>query len=1094
MNRKLTKTLCFILTVLLLIGAAPLMAAASQKQSPDYSMFVNAYLPDDYLAPAVDAASADALGAGGSEEASLPSAYSLRDEGLLPSVRSQGPYGTCWAFANLGAAESNLIKKGLADKDKIDLSELQFIYYTYNKAVDPLDNMNGDYTELIDEDDTFTAGGNASFATNATVRWTGLADEDVLPYSEDHDFLNNYRLADEYAQDFDKYHAEGFRAINIHANPELVKQCIMEMGGVSCSYQSENAYYSADGRSYYYPNKTNDSNHAVMIVGWDDNYSKTKFKTAPENDGAWLIRNSWGSWNHDGGYFYMSYEDKSLKDSVFAYDMATADNFDYNYQFDGGQSSGTIKTDGLVNVFTAQTDEVLKAVSAVFMIDTFVHYSVDVYVNPVGTDFLRTGTPVAEAHTEGTTTYAGMYTIRLNAPVELSAGSRFAVVVRAWDDGGKAVNMAYDKTNKINYWITHVAVYEPCEGYYVFGDRLGTMQYHGAPRIKAYTDTAGVPNPEGFNAELEGNTVKMTWNAVDGADAYQVFGGADNGDYSLLATVTGTEYECPAVGDGLYLKYKVKAIVDGETGICSRSDGVRVNLTGSARVTELTVDDLTLGEYERAALAVTINDSAVDKALAYQIADTSVARMEGDEIVGVGAGETTVTVIPRSGSMSVTATITVTAHTEHVFDDPITKEATCTEPGYTDLVACKLCGEVQSYGEMTDPLGHDPQPILAQAPTCYQKGTTAGSSCSRCGAILVYPEETDFAPHTKLVTKAAKAATCTEDGWTEAAECSVCGDPISVSEEISVLGHDYVVIPAVPATCVKDGATAGEKCSRCGDERVAIETVPAGGHQPTVTKTAQEPTCTTAGWTAETKCSACGLTLEMSHPVYAVGHIAEITLEAKEPTCTEPGWTAEKKCEKCGILMEASEAIEAVGHEPVLSKEEVAPTCVVDGATEEYVCKNCGEVLTPSEPIACVGHHMPYVSKEAVAPTCVKVGHTAEEKCSECGEVVTASEEIPANGHTYTADSTVTTPPTCTEKGFTTYTCTVCGASVKKDFVNALGHQDADEDGRCDNCGRELTADGEAVETSAEQAMGFIDSLLAFLRRIVNWFKSVFVE
>ena len=39
------------------------------------------------------------------------------------------------------------------------------------------------------------------------------------------------------------------------------------------------------------------ANHAVTIGGWDDNYSVNNFMTGnrPQNNGAWLVKNSWGS-------------------------------------------------------------------------------------------------------------------------------------------------------------------------------------------------------------------------------------------------------------------------------------------------------------------------------------------------------------------------------------------------------------------------------------------------------------------------------------------------------------------------------------------------------------------------------------------------------------------------------------------------------------------------------------------------------------------------------------------------------------------------------------------------------------------------------
>ena len=51
-------------------------------------------------------------------------------------------------------------------------------------------------------------------------------------------------------------------------------------------------------------------NHEVAIVGWDDNYSRTNFRNyASIGDGAWIVKNSWGSNWADNGYFYVSYYD-----------------------------------------------------------------------------------------------------------------------------------------------------------------------------------------------------------------------------------------------------------------------------------------------------------------------------------------------------------------------------------------------------------------------------------------------------------------------------------------------------------------------------------------------------------------------------------------------------------------------------------------------------------------------------------------------------------------------------------------------------------------------------------------------------------------
>ncbi len=223
----------------------------------------------------------------------------------------------------------------------------------------------------------------------------------------------------------------------------------------------------------------------------------------------------------------------------------------------------------------------------------------------------------------------------------------------------------------------------------------------------------------------------------------------------------------------------------------------------------------------------------------------------------------------------------------------------------------------------------------------------------------------------------------------------------------------------------------GEKtltCTVCG--ATSSVTLPAS-HKPE--RTEVPPTCTEGGMYF-VKCSVCGEFLDTG-TLPAAGHTV-VEVAAKEPTCTEEGSTAGSYCSVCGVMLSDYEKIPALGHNIV--RTEIAPTCKSSGMYSEK-CTRCGKIFDAGT-IPTADHTV--VTDKAVAPTCTEAGLTEGSHCSVCGEVIKAQESIPAKGHT---GSETRVEPTCTEDGDSTVTCTVCGTTLSKASIPALGHDFEEE-------------------------------------------------
>lgn len=355
----------------------------------------------------------------------LPASYDSRTTGAVPAVGDQGNSGTCWAFSAISAAEISAMSKGVVS-GSLNLSEVALAWFARNQRTTNHSDLT--YGDGSNNSAPYDAGGNWRIAASAMARWSAGELESNLST----DWHGNYRstTVSEDLRYVTELKLKNAREITGTSN---IKQAIMENGALMCSMYEVSSYFTYGDftTSYYYPG-TQPTNHAVTVIGWDDNYSRSSFgANAPAHNGAWLIRNSWGKYWGDDGYFWISYDDNSFGNFV-AFDMMAPSTYDYNYQYDGAPdgtylSLGSDHDAKSANVFTAAGHEMLQSVSF-FSNNRNADYTVNVYLDP-NTSSPESGRLVNTA----TKSFreSGYLTIQFSSPTELQAGQRFSVVLSA---------------------------------------------------------------------------------------------------------------------------------------------------------------------------------------------------------------------------------------------------------------------------------------------------------------------------------------------------------------------------------------------------------------------------------------------------------------------------------------------------------------------------------------------------------------------------------------------------------------------------------------------------------------------------------------
>lgn len=203
--------------------------------------------------------------------------YSLIDEGYGTKVKTQIE-GTCWVYAASTSMESAYKMEYGEDIDIDPLSILESVYgpekeegYFVKEGIDGQE-IGGWAWQIVE---TLSNG------------------------------LSEYTLVE----------AENYDGKSIDEWKEQIKI----KGGMNVAVNDAKAALFATKGGYKTLNDpdSDDFDHEVVIVGWDDNFPKEFFAKEPSQNGAWLAQNTRGeSWGNDG-YYWISYDTPFREQTIF---------------------------------------------------------------------------------------------------------------------------------------------------------------------------------------------------------------------------------------------------------------------------------------------------------------------------------------------------------------------------------------------------------------------------------------------------------------------------------------------------------------------------------------------------------------------------------------------------------------------------------------------------------------------------------------------------------------------------------------------------------------------------------------------------------